>query len=72
MSIAGLPAAVHLSDCSCDSDSAVVPTATITFLPHRLSSMPVMAAGCSFDTEMPVPEYRYGTKSTTASRSGLM
>ena len=57
MSIPGFPAAVHLSDCSWDSDSAVVPTATITFLPHRLSSIPVMSAGRSFDTAMPVPEY---------------
>jgi hypothetical protein len=72
MSTGDLPAAVHFSDCSCASDSAVVATARTTFLPHRLSSMPVISAGLSSDTAMPVPDNTYGTKSTTASRSGLM
>ena len=53
------------------SDSAVVATATMTFLPHRLSSRPVTSAGLSSETAMPVPDLTYGTKSTTFSRSGL-
>src|SRR5262249_43772188 len=72
MSTPCLPAAVHLSDCSCDSDSAVVATATITFLPHRLSSRPVMEAGCSLATAISLPDPTYGTEAATFSRSGLM